>query len=127
VVACFQSIQTPPSAGSNVWQQAMFLLKKAGQGDEYTAFKKHLEALVTLGYFEKLEFHIQHIAPGTPKWKDLYRALIQAEDFQNVGDGFFEMSGYEEQTKREVVIWVRPGNRAKYESIISRFDRTELR
>ncbi len=84
--------------------------------------KKHMEALVRLGYFEHLEFPMQNIGPGTPEWKGLYQALIKAENFENVENGFFAMRGYEKETKPEVLIWVRVGQRTKYEAIVSSFD-----
>ena len=105
----------------SAWQNAQrvgFAGQK--QGRYLKAFEHHREALVSLGYFERMEFPLRHIRPGSSEWQPLYTALN--EEVGSVENGYFEMSGHEPETAPSVVVWARPGTRPCYEKIISRFD-----
>ncbi|MBI3416063.1 MAG: hypothetical protein HY043_12255 [Verrucomicrobia bacterium] len=83
-------------------------------------FDYHQTALTSLGYFELDVFPLKHTAPGSDEWKALYHALNEA--ITNVSERYFLMRGYGSNVSREVVIWARPGERARFESMISKLD-----
>ena len=83
-------------------------------------FEYHREALTSLGYFEHLVLPLRYIAPRSDEWRNLFRILNST--ITNVADGYFEIRGYEPSTPREVILWIRPDSRAKYEAMISNLD-----
>jgi hypothetical protein len=89
------------------------------QSDYIESFEFHRDALVSLGYFERLEFPLWHMKPHTDKWRALYEALQGS--FTSVADGYFEMDRGEPRPPM-VTVWARPGQRARYEAMISKFD-----
>ena len=90
------------------------------QSDYIESFMYHRDALTSLGYFERHVFPLQHIGPGAEAWRGLFRALSSAIINSTVGD--FAMRGHEPTTPRDVIIWMRPGQRVRFESMISEFD-----
>lgn len=95
-------------------------LTSSKQSDYIESFTYHRDALKRLGYFERHVFPLQQISPGTDAWRGLFRALSSA--FTNSTAGDFAMRGHEPTTAREVVIWMRPGQRARFEAMIAEFD-----
>jgi len=108
------------------WQSVrrlgMTLEQSLEQSRYIKAYEHHRDALVSLEYFERMEFPLRHIGPGREdEWKALYLAL-NAEMRDSVENGYFTMGGYEPETAPLVVVWARPEERQKYEKIISTFD-----
>jgi hypothetical protein len=87
------------------------------------SFENHRDALESLGYFVRFKVNLRHIKPGTDSWRALFMAL-QGEDYSCERTDF-EMSGYEPETERAVVVWCLPSLRQDYEKLIMSYDAPE--
>jgi hypothetical protein len=106
-------------------------------------FEHHLAALASLGYFNRSEFPLHHIALDTPEWKGLmvalhYGATNVADAYvgcTNIADanvgftnypdayiGFTNVAGAYVRIRSEIVIWARPELQARFATIISNLD-----
>jgi hypothetical protein len=111
----------------SAWQSVRRVGMSQEQSRFLETFEHHREALVLLGYFERMEFPLRHIGPARKEeWEALYVALNE-EMCDLVEKGCFEMSGDEAETGSLIVIWARPQERQKYEKIVSRFDTASTR